>query len=56
MATVQSQLLQLRAANRAFEQKYAQITSELAAVKIDHQRMSAHVKQVSELQLFFLHC
>lgn len=46
LANVQSQVVQLRAANRAFDQKYSRVTTELAAVKVDAQRSSAHVKQV----------
>ncbi|CAK8686857.1 unnamed protein product [Clavelina lepadiformis] len=46
VASVQSQVVQLRASNRALEQKYSKLTSELATARVDLQRGNAHMKQL----------
>jgi len=46
VASVQSQVVQLRATNRALEQKYSQISNELASTRVDSSRSASHIKQV----------
>lgn len=46
MAATQSQLVQMQSTNSTLEQKYSRAASELAAAKIECQRMEVEVKQV----------
>nr|CAB3228201.1 myoplasmin-C1 [Phallusia mammillata] len=46
LASVQSQVVQLRATNRALEQKYSQMSTELASSRVDSGRTNAHIKQL----------
>nr|XP_039251196.1 coiled-coil domain-containing protein 150-like [Styela clava] len=47
LASVQSQLLQVKSTNHTLEQRYQRAASELAAAKIERQRMEAEVKQMT---------
>ncbi|XP_078482671.1 myoplasmin-C1 [Ciona intestinalis] len=46
IASVQSQVVQLRATNRALEQKYSQVATEVANSRVESNRTQSHVKQL----------